>query len=304
MNTSQIVSRSVLFMIALMLSGGTMYAQSGLKIKVISFNIRMNFADDGVNNWENRKQLVIETLKQRDADMIGMQEVTSSQYLFLKDQLSEYNSYAVGRKDGKLEDEIAAVFYKKNFEVIRDSTIWLSENPAEIGSKSWDASLYRTVSWLTVKEPVTGLEFSFYNTHFDHRGEIARVQSAKLIHKLISANSGNKPAILVGDFNVTSEQEPYKIMTASWKDCYQLKDARGLSVAPHSGGDVTYNGYKDEGGRIIDFIFVSEGISVQDHRFLNINRGDIFISDHYPVEATVLLEKKNIKKNKKGAVLD
>ena len=277
---------------------------AALEIKVISFNIRMSFGNDGVNNWENRKNLVINSLIKQNADFIGMQEVTSEQYHFLKQNLKGYLTYAVGRKDGVLEDEIMAIFYKPDYEILMDSTIWLSENPTLIGSKSWDAALYRTVSWMKVKEKASGMVFSFFNTHFDHIGKVARANSAKLIIKLIAGNAGNQPVILVGDFNTIDTDDPYIILTEKWKDLYQLKDARHISNENHEGGDVTYNGYKDEGGRIIDFIFVSSGITVLEHRFLNIKEGEVFISDHYPVEAVLKLNGKKIKTNKEGKIMD
>jgi endonuclease/exonuclease/phosphatase family metal-dependent hydrolase len=277
---------------------------AALEIKVISFNIRMSFGNDGVNIWENRKNLVISSLTKQNADFIGMQEVTSEQYHYLKENLGGYQSYAVGRKDGILEDEIMAIFYKPNYEILMDSTIWLSENPNVVGSKSWDAALYRTVSWIKVREKASGAIFSFFNTHFDHIGKVARANSAKLILKLIAENAGNQPVVLVGDFNTTDTDDPYKILTEKWKQLYHLKDARHISKKGHEGGDVTFNGFKDEGGKIIDFIFVSSGITVLEHRFLNIKEGDIFISDHYPVEAVLKLTGKKIKPNKDGKIKD
>ena len=296
---------SVLLLMLSVFAIGLANAQgSVLEIKVISFNIRMSFGNDGVNNWENRKNLVIKTLTHQNADFIGMQEVTSEQYHFLKENLKGYQSYAVGRKDGVLEDEIMAIFYKPDYEILVDSTIWLSENPAVVGSKSWDAALYRTVSWLKVKANNSGQVFSFFNTHFDHVGKVARANSSKLIMKLIAENADRHPAILVGDFNTTNADDPYKILTEKWKKSYQLKDARHISEKDHEGGDVTYNGYKSEGGRIIDFIFVTNGIEVTEHRFLSIREGEVFISDHYPVEAVLKLDGKLIKPKKTGKMLD
>lgn len=302
----EIRSLSIVFFFIFLVFAFTMTGSpvAALEIKVISFNIRMSFGNDGVNNWENRKNLVIRSLKDRNADFIGMQEVTSEQYHYLKENLGGYQSYAVGRKDGILEDEIMAIFYKPNYEILLDSTVWLSENPTVVGSKSWDAALYRTVSWIKVKEKASGTVFSFFNTHFDHIGKVARANSAKLIMKIIAESAGNQPVVLAGDFNTTNTDDPYKILTDKWKGLYQFSDALHVSKSDHEGGDVTFNGFKDEGGKIIDFIFVSSGISVLEHRFLNIKEGEIFISDHYPVEAVLKLTGKKIKPNKDGKTLD
>jgi len=278
--------------------------QESKDLSVMSFNIRMSNGKDGINIWENRKALVLKTLKKRDVAVIGMQEVTSKQYLFLKEKLTGYTAYGVGRKDGNLEDEITAIFYKNKFEVLQDSTIWLSENPKEIGSKSWDASLYRTVSWVILKNPDNGDEYAVYNTHFDHRGVRSREESAKIIMKLIASTSNGLPTVLMGDFNVTELDSPYTIITSEWKDYYQLQNARLISELPHQGGNVTFNGFKDEYGKIIDFVFVNHGFRVKSHQFLNIKEGDIFISDHYPVEVHLQIVNDKVNPNANGKTMD
>ncbi len=296
---------SLLFVFSMVLSKvSAQTMQKSIPLKMISFNIRMSYGKDSINIWDNRKGLVSRTLQDENADIIGMQEVTSEQYLFLKEHLHEYSGYAVGRKDGLLEDEIAVLFYKKKFQVMVDSTIWLSESPATIGSKSWDAALYRTVSWLTVKDTETGIAFSVYNTHFDHRGSKAREESAKLIMKLIASTGNNTPVVLMGDFNITEDEEPYKIITSPWRDAYSFQNAKSLSRSPHQGGNVTYNGFRDNFGRIIDFIFVSDGITVNSHRYLNVKEDEIFISDHYPVVTDLEIFDKRILLNFSGVPLE
>jgi len=263
-------------------------------IKVMSFNIRMSHGDDGINSWENRESLVLSTLRKNSPDIIGFQELTSEQHLFLSEKLKKYQCYAVGRKDGKLEDEITAIYYKKEFEVLMDSTIWLSEHPAEIGSKSWDAALYRTVSWVILKSKSTKKSVMIVNTHFDHIGKIAREKSAKMIVNLVKDNNPGIPAVVMGDFNTLSTDAPYQILTGPWINTYQLKDARLITTKPHEGGEFTFNGYKDAPGKIIDFIFVSDGIRVKSHRYMNVKKGEVFISDHYPVEIELEITKDKI----------
>lgn len=277
---------------------------SSFNTKVLSFNVRMSHGNDGINKWENRTDLILKTLDEINVDVIGMQEVTSEQFLFFKENLKNYSFYGVGRKDGKLEDEIMAIFYNNKYELLMDSTIWLSETPAVIGSKSWDAALYRTVSWLKLKDKESGIQWMFYNTHFDHRGVQAREESAKVIMKLIADTNHGLPAVLLGDFNITKEQKPYEILTSSWKGCYQLKDARSITESPHKGGEITATGFKDNYGKIIDFIFVSDGIKVKSHQYLNVKEGEIFISDHYPVEAELKITDKKIKPNSGGESLE
>ena len=48
------------------------------KIEVMSFNIRFDNPDDGINNWNNRKEIVKELLSNYKCDFIGLQEVKKS----------------------------------------------------------------------------------------------------------------------------------------------------------------------------------------------------------------------------------
>jgi endonuclease/exonuclease/phosphatase family metal-dependent hydrolase len=256
-----------------------------------------------VNNWENRKNIVFSTLKRESPDVIGFQELTPEQHHFLSDNMKKYHWHAVGRKDGKFEDEITAIYFKKEYEVLADSTLWLSESPAEIGSKSWDAALYRTVSWVILKEKKSGQTFMVVNTHFDHIGKIARENSAKMIVNLIKDNNPGIPVIVLGDFNTISTEPPYQILTGQWANTFHMKDAKDISEKPHKGGEFTYNGYKEDEGKIIDFIFVSDGIHVISHRYLDVRQGQLFISDHYPVEVVIKFITGKISANSSGNIL-
>ena len=74
-------------------------------IKVISYNIRYNNPNDGVNIWDNRKSTVTEFISNEEADFVGMQEVLNSQLTDLMGSLIEYDYVGVGRDDGKNKGE-------------------------------------------------------------------------------------------------------------------------------------------------------------------------------------------------------
>jgi endonuclease/exonuclease/phosphatase family metal-dependent hydrolase len=59
---------------------------------------------------------------------------------------------------------------------LESGQFWLSENPDEKFSKSWDSSLPRVATWVRLKDKKSdGREVLFANTHFDHRGVEARI---------------------------------------------------------------------------------------------------------------------------------
>ena len=160
------------------------------RITVFSFNIRYDNPADGENRWSNRKHLVTDLIHSIYTDIMGMQEVTHSQFLDLAAILPEYARSGAGRDDGKEKGEYAAILYKKTrFNLLDESTFWLSENPDDIGSISWGAHLPRVVSWIKLEEKRTKKVFFVFNTHFSHVSDSARIQSSGLLLSKINTIS-------------------------------------------------------------------------------------------------------------------
>ena len=163
------------------------------QLRVMTYNIRYDNPDDAPNNWDNRKAKVANLIQFYQPAFLGTQEALFHQLNYLDKQLPDYHWIGQGRTDGKKEGEFSALLYNsRKVELIAqsDSTIWLSETP-EKPSKSWDAALPRILTWgkFTVKE--TGQPIYAFNTHFDHIGEKARQESAKIIIDTIQKIAGD-----------------------------------------------------------------------------------------------------------------
>lgn len=83
------------------------------EIKVLSYNIRYDNQDDGLDSWtaSKRNQKVASLLNELNADVIGIQEALHHQLTYLNNQLIQYKWIGVGRDDGKIEGEHAPIFY-------------------------------------------------------------------------------------------------------------------------------------------------------------------------------------------------
>lgn len=257
-------------------------------IRVMTYNIRYAGAtDSGPVNWNNRKAFVRSIMEYHQADIIGMQEVVHSQLLYFDSTLKGFAHVGVGRDNGKEAGEYSPVFYNASlFEMLRDSTFWLSPTPST-PSKGWDAALPRVCTWVELKDRRNGKKFFVFNTHFDHVGVQAREESAKLILRQIARIAGTSPFILTGDFN--SEEDSKAIRLINGKDDptqFHLLDAMNISRQLHHGSYQTFCGFevkKGITGGHIDYIFVSPQWSVLSHATLTDFEGDYFPSDHFPV---------------------
>lgn len=257
-------------------------------LRAMSFNIRYGSAGDGSNSWEHRKELVADTISQYKPDIVGLQECLLIQAEYLATQLPEYHWYGVGREaDGG--GEYSAVLYKKEtFSPVRAGTFWLSETPNKPGSKSWDASNVRIVSWVLFHEPASDRFFYHYNTHFDHRSAKARTEAAKLLRDHIAKRNPAYPVIVTGDFNAPAEQsEPWEILTGSG-----LSDA-WLEAAEQIGPTQTFGGFgppSEDDDRRIDWILFQGDFAVKKCETVLYHKQGRYPSDHYPIFAAFILD--------------
>ena len=274
----------VFLAITLLCTVSGLFGQSeGATVRVMSFNIRYDEPRDGVNAWSNRKQKVADVIRFHKADLVGVQEALLTQLRDLEKMLPDMAWCGVGRADGKESGEYSAILYRKSrFQIQQCNTFWLSPTPEVAGSKGWDAALPRIVTWAKFLDRDTKKTFIHFNTHFDHIGQTARVESAKLILRRISETAGKMPFVLTGDFNVVESNEAYKTIAGG------MSDARYVSVNPHFGGDSTWTGFKQiEPGRKIDYIFVRTGMKVIEHGVLSDQWNGLWASDHLPVLAEI-----------------
>lgn len=180
-------------------------------LRVMSFNIRFNTARDSANAWPHRKDLAASMIRFHHANLAGLQEALKGQIDDLAERLPGYGWFGVGRDDGRDKGEFSAIFYRRDrFELLEESTFWLSEEPEVIGSKGWDAAITRIVTWGKLRDRSTGKVFFHFNTHFDHRGVRAREESASLLLTKIKEIAGTTPVIVTGDFNSRESSEPYR----------------------------------------------------------------------------------------------
>jgi endonuclease/exonuclease/phosphatase family metal-dependent hydrolase len=283
-----------LFLVSTLASaGGTPDAGTPIpSFSVMSYNIRYDNPGDGINSWDNRKEFVSLLMRFHGADIVCIQEGLVQQVRYLHNALEGFDFCGVGRDDGKEAGEFSAIYFRKElFEHLADSTFWLSPTPSR-PSKGWDAALPRIATWAHLKIKGTDRSFFVFNTHFDHMGEMARRESARLLLSQIPRIAGKEPAIVTGDFNSTEQDSAYRILVQPGIRGQLLRDSFGISRLPHFGVTPTFYGFNartEDPGERIDFVFVTDRMSVLRHGTLTDFRDGRFPSDHLPVLVQVAL---------------
>ncbi len=262
---------------------------SSAQIKFMTFNIRLDTKDDGINQWPYRKERCAELVKYHQVDILGMQEAFIHQIKDMENQLPGYKWFGRGRDDGKEAGEFSPLLYNtKKFKLIEQATFWLSDSCDKVGF-GWDAACRRVVTWGKFQEIKSKKVFFVFNTHFDHLGKIARRESSKLVLKKIQEIGKNYPCILMGDFNATPDDEPIQLLVAD-NNPQKVIDAEKISKNGHYGPYSSFNGFKEEQkGKHIDYIFVKNGPKVLQHATHSETWNNLYPSDHFPVSSLIQL---------------
>jgi endonuclease/exonuclease/phosphatase family metal-dependent hydrolase len=255
--------------------------------KVMTYNIRLDVAADGENDWTHRKEYFASQIQFYEPDVFGIQEAKPNQVIDISALLTPYNNVGIGR-EGVEKGESSNIYYKKErFKVIESNTFWLSETPDEI-SKGWDAAFNRVCTYALFKDKKTKSLFWVFNTHLDHVGAVARTKGIQLIlSKIEVVNPEKYPVIFMGDFN--SEPNTERIMELK----KVMDDSREVSKQKPFGPSGTFNNFKHNEAvtKLIDYIFISKksNIEVLKYAVLSDSRDLKYPSDHLPVYVEINL---------------
>ncbi len=268
----------------LLLAGASL--AGGETLKVMSFNVRYPAKSDGANQWEFRRDVLVNAIREKAPDVLGTQELFYEQGQYIVEKLPRYAWFGVSRR-GNHEDEHMGVFYRKDrLKPVDSGNFWLSETPETPGSMSWNVTLPRMVTWALFEIAGSGRRFYYYNTHFAHRptDEDARLRSARLILERIEKLPSGVPFLMTGDFNAPAGGEVYKVFAAS------MREARA-SAERRAGPEGTFNGFKGNGsGPRIDWIFFRGRLRAVEAETVTYNEDGRYPSDHFPVFAVFELE--------------
>lgn len=274
----------ILFIIFITLS--FIHLDAGDTLKVTTLNIRRSGIDTGEMRWEKRKWILKNYIDYAKSDILCIQEGLLPQINFI-DSLLDLEYVGVGRDDGKTAGEYCAIFYRsKKLKVLESGTFWLSPT-SNLPSMGWDAACQRICTWALIKTK-SGKVFYTYNTHLDHVGIVARQNAMRLINSKLNLLEPDMPVIFCGDLNDSPDSKTIEII----KDFYT--EANEIAQNKEILDKTTFNGfdkYYTPIGKQIDYIFLNKLWKVLSYKVNSEKIDNQFVSDHFPVEAILVLEK-------------
>lgn len=260
-------------------------ALPALTLRVMTYNVQVD-GKQPPYSWALRRPLMKELLQRETPDIIGTQEGPYDQLKDLSADLPAYDWIGLGR-DGGSRGEFMAIFYRRDrFEPVAFDHFWLSDTPEVMGSITWGHIHKRMVTWVRFRDRTTGRVFEVWNTHFDHKVEVARQKSAALIRQRLAATDPAMPILLLGDFNCPAgNSSAYQELTEG----AGLTDTWTAAARRTNEGLNTFNGHKPplrEGERI-DWILARRPTEVTEAAIVDFTTPTLTPSDHFPVTATV-----------------
>ncbi len=267
-------------------------------LTVLSFNVRLASAPDGEDGWEHRREMVFEVIADHDPDLAGLQEPELVQIRELRERFEDYSFVGRSSEDGAdVNDESAAgkfnaVMYRSDrFELKDHGTFWFSEDPAEPGSRSWDAALPRICTWVQLADRRTGERVHLYNLHLDYASQAARENSTRLLLKRMLQRPTDGLVLVTGDFNANELNPALRLLfeesSRSGRDPRPLHDTF-RAVHPDKEDIGTFHDFGGEPLTTkIDFVLAPATVKVLEAGIDRRSDNGRYPSDHFPVYATI-----------------
>ena len=253
------------------------------KLKVVTYNMRYDCKEDGKNNFEYRKPYMIKKIKEKLPDIIGFQEMLPHMKAWFEESFPEYNLVGCGRAKDYTDEHNAIAYKKDSFELFGLETFWLSPTPYLPGSRFDEQSICPRVCTVALLKHKNGIKpMRVYNTHLDHEGEQARLLGIGLVLERIKQDYEcfPLPSLLMGDFNASPDCKEIQVIE---EDGILEDTTKGIEYTFHNFG-------KSQDFIKIDYIYKSKEFICDQIGVWDDVEGGIYLSDHYPVEAHLVLE--------------
>ncbi|MBQ7566638.1 MAG: endonuclease/exonuclease/phosphatase family protein [Oscillospiraceae bacterium] len=252
-------------------------------MKIVTFNLRVRWDNDGTNSFIHRLGLIDETLRAEMPDVICFQEMKDRHRDVLQRLLPEYTFVGHGNKPD-MTGEMVCTAVKKPHAVCGFEAFWLSPTPQTPGSRFDGQSVHPRICLMTLVRTAGGEMLRVCNTHLDYIGvlegndDVEAMQMAVLLEKLRDVTAKQPyDAVVCGDLNVFPHMKTVALLN-SWEQPRLVDVTAEIPVTFHEFGA------RDPGDKI-DYLFATEALAAKCRgvALWVVRKNGIYLSDHYPV---------------------
>ncbi len=182
-----------------------------LPLRVATWNVLCENCSKGKASWADRRGVVVETIRDQDPDVLGVQEASQgripgggTQYQDLVNRLGDPYRITDARRGASLAVRI--IYNSDRVELLDHGSSFLPKGKSR-----------RAATWAIFEQKSTGEKFFFLSTHFeptnDKKGSrtnynTRRRQANAVVDIIRRNNPDDLPVIAVGDYNSTKWEKP------------------------------------------------------------------------------------------------
>lgn len=266
-----------------------------MQLTILTSNISADFLNPpGVPEWEVRKELYVNVLRQAKPDILGLQEVTPRQLAFLQERLPEFTALTVPvenptpdlldvwqTKFGKSGIPLVPgpyeiiLFYRTDmFDCLYTGHWWLSPTP-DVPSIGFGNLAPRVLLWTELAYRASHRRLMIFNTHIDQRSISPMIELCR--RKFAEFTTDQLSLIFMGDLNFNEADPNYHLLVKDgWMDTHQVSQSVDSDT-------FLYNRAGIAAGRIDHILYRSRELTPQRWSRLLPLASNLRISDHDPV---------------------
>jgi endonuclease/exonuclease/phosphatase family metal-dependent hydrolase len=226
-------------------------------MKILTINIINN--KDNRNNINN-SLILAKKIKELDIDIIGVQELSKSFASNLLNNLAGYNRYGEYRyKLNYFFNESDSIITNKK--VRESSTYKLPYKPSNIKDLIVGVKKKRLAKRL-VTDIILEDKIIIFNTHLSLSMRGVQKKELAYLERLITKYKDNYKVIVMGDFNMTSDNSNFKEFVNYLKN---------INIMRVPIDEITHNKFS----KAIDHIFIDKKFKLKDYKLIELS-----ITDH------------------------
>ena len=268
------------------------------QVRIGTYNVRYYNGDtsSATNKWEVRKHRLVQSIKDIDFDIFGVQEAMDPQIASLEEMVGDIYGTAYFRpQTGATSDSSVGIFYKKSDWILTNvKTFWLGETPDQMvkGDTGEKGKYYRGAICGVLINKTTNARLFFMDSHGCLNPEPNETYAQIYLDKEAALNTGKLPSFFVGDLNTKPETNSSILFRTYWNDTYM-----SIDESLRGGCEYTYNGFKNvDGSSRIDYVYYrGSDVTPTYYKCDNTLYDGLYPSDHWPVYADFTIGTSEIK---------
>ena len=238
--------------------------------------------EDAQNNWANRKTRVVQSIRENDFDVFGLQECSPDIKSYLSSELAD--TYSIRYFDPKSasgtgnHESMGLAYKSAKYTLSNWHYFWLSDTPDVMVINDGTHSRGGCCAVFTNKE--TGTKFFVMDTHGALDADVRAARASQYEQMEKQYNPNGYPSFFVGDMNAQPDDPASVTYRTYWNDAYYY-------AATKTGPYCTFNGFKLDRDmytykKRLDYVYYRNATPL---RYVCNDRkyGGYYASDHLPV---------------------